>query len=147
MLCSLLHWWETQGVLMTLYPCQLQKNARKLSPIADLLNYRYRYYFMLCSLLHWWETQGVLMTLYPCQLQILLHALFSVTVVRNARRGHDYAPANFKKPTMDDLPVPSGSWQDHHNAMQAKYNKHLILGTGFFVVTLIVVSIIYFISK
>ncbi|XP_046670909.1 uncharacterized protein LOC124360936 [Homalodisca vitripennis] len=67
-----------------------------------------------------------------------LRRLVTQSVVRNARRGHDYAPANFKKPTMDDLPVPSGSWQDHHNAMQAKYNKHLILGTGFFVVTLIV---------
>ncbi|XP_054271886.1 uncharacterized protein LOC128992364 [Macrosteles quadrilineatus] len=57
---------------------------------------------------------------------------------RNARKSSDYAIANFKKPTMDDLPVPSGSWQEHHSQMQAKYNRHLILGVGFFAVSLVV---------
>ncbi|KAG8299169.1 hypothetical protein J6590_107519, partial [Homalodisca vitripennis] len=70
---------------MTLYPCQLQETVRKWSPIAELLNYRYRYYFMLCSLLHWWETQGVLMTLYPCQLQETARKLSPIAELLNYR--------------------------------------------------------------
>ncbi|XP_017772109.1 PREDICTED: uncharacterized protein LOC108559365 [Nicrophorus vespilloides] len=37
--------------------------------------------------------------------------------------------------TYNDLPIPQGSWQTHHDAMQRKYNAHLAMGIGFAIVT------------
>lgn len=67
---------------------------------------------------------------------------YSVSVIRNARQSsHDYGvPANFKRPTMDDLPVPNGSWQENFQVKQAKYNRHLIVGIVAFTVSMIAVS-------
>ncbi|CAG9787577.1 unnamed protein product [Diatraea saccharalis] len=48
---------------------------------------------------------------------------------QTARRYH--AGEGFKPPTMDDLPVPRGSWQANYDARQRKYNAALILGIGF----------------
>nr|BAN20422.1 unkown protein [Riptortus pedestris] len=39
--------------------------------------------------------------------------------------------------TMDDLPIPSGSWETHYKAQQAKYNMHLAFGVIFATVTII----------
>ncbi|XP_045609933.1 uncharacterized protein COX7B [Procambarus clarkii] len=35
---------------------------------------------------------------------------------------------NFKPTTMNDLPVPQGSWQELHSKRQRLYNIHLIAG-------------------
>ncbi|CAB3246745.1 unnamed protein product [Arctia plantaginis] len=57
--------------------------------------------------------------------------LFQQTV----RRYHDN---HFKPPTMDELPVPRGSWQAQHDANQRRYNTALLLGVVFSVGTLVV---------
>ena len=36
------------------------------------------------------------------------------------------------------MPVPEGSWKSEYNRMQSKYNRHLVLGGGFFAFTLLV---------
>ncbi|CAB0009591.1 unnamed protein product [Nesidiocoris tenuis] len=48
-----------------------------------------------------------------------------------------YHDIEHRQPTMDDLPVPQGSWEAQYKANQAKYNVHLLLGIAFFSVTLI----------
>ncbi|XP_075975153.1 cytochrome c oxidase subunit 7B [Anticarsia gemmatalis] len=57
--------------------------------------------------------------------------LFQQTV----RRYHDN---HFKAPSMDELPVPRGSWQAHHDAKQRKYNAVLLLGIAFSAGTLVI---------
>lgn len=42
--------------------------------------------------------------------------------------------------SMNELPVPSGSWTEHYNAKQRSYNLHLLLGVAFTVATVFVVS-------
>ncbi|KAK2582055.1 hypothetical protein KPH14_002760 [Odynerus spinipes] len=48
-----------------------------------------------------------------------------------------YGPANYKPPSMDDLPLPEGSWQEAYEKKQRTYNMHLIGGILFTVGTLI----------
>ncbi|KAG7207286.1 hypothetical protein KM043_008956 [Ampulex compressa] len=43
-----------------------------------------------------------------------------------------HLPENYKPPHMNDLPVPQGSWQEHYNAKQARYNVQLIGGVVVF---------------
>lgn len=62
----------------------------------------------------------------------------AVCRVTNVRTATDYAPAEHKQVSMDDLPVPQGSWQEDYNAKQAKYNKHLALGIAFTVFSIVV---------
>jgi hypothetical protein len=52
--------------------------------------------------------------------------LFSEAAVRHVRAYHP--PAHYKPPTMNDLPVPQGSWQSQYNSNQTKYTIHLIGG-------------------
>ncbi|KAK4296110.1 hypothetical protein Pmani_031372 [Petrolisthes manimaculis] len=46
------------------------------------------------------------------------------------RRGMAYV-AEFKPPTLNDLPVPQGSWRDTYNQRQRKYNLQLVGGLLF----------------
>ncbi|XP_041979830.1 uncharacterized protein LOC121733601 [Aricia agestis] len=39
----------------------------------------------------------------------------------------------FKPPSMDELPVPRGSWQADYDAANRRYNAVLVLGISFFV--------------
>lgn len=48
---------------------------------------------------------------------------------------------NFKPTTMNDLPVPQGSWQELHSKRQRLYNIHLIAGILAILTTIGVVSI------
>jgi hypothetical protein len=41
---------------------------------------------------------------------------------------------------MNELPIPQGDWQREYNKQQRKNNKHLILGVGFFLFTLLTVT-------
>ena len=38
--------------------------------------------------------------------------------------------------TINDLPVPAGSWQEYHSKQNSKWNMHLAASSVFFVVTL-----------
>jgi len=52
--------------------------------------------------------------------------------------GHSKSPvevARQSRVTLNDLPVPSGSWQEHHNKRNAKWNLQLAGSALFFVAT------------
>ncbi|XP_065556442.1 uncharacterized protein LOC136024856 [Artemia franciscana] len=51
------------------------------------------------------------------------------------RNGSSAAHLPFKPVTMNDLPVPEGSWEVLHRARQARYNKHLLGGLAFSLLT------------
>jgi hypothetical protein len=68
--------------------------------------------------------------------------IFSEAAMTHVRAYHP--PAHFKQPTMDDLPVPQGSWQSNYDSNQTKYNIHLIGGVTFLALTLGFVSIYRF---
>ena len=63
--------------------------------------------------------------------------LMSTGVVA-VRRYHN---EHFKPPSMDELPVPRGSWQAHHDAQQRRYNLALLFGVAFTAGTLVIVRI------
>ncbi|XP_063603542.1 uncharacterized protein LOC134779367 [Penaeus indicus] len=39
--------------------------------------------------------------------------------------------AEYKPPTMSELPVPQGSWSEAHSKKQRMYNLHLLVGVAF----------------
>ncbi|KAH9633797.1 hypothetical protein HF086_005431 [Spodoptera exigua] len=49
-----------------------------------------------------------------------------------------YHNEHFKPPTMDELPVPRGSWQAQYDANQRRYNLVLLFGIAFTAGTLAV---------
>lgn len=55
-----------------------------------------------------------------------------------------HPPAHHKPPTMDDLPVPQGSWKAQNDANQMRYNMQLIGGVTFLALTVGYVSIYRF---
>ncbi|CAK9806611.1 hypothetical protein ANTQUA_LOCUS4941 [Anthophora quadrimaculata] len=61
-------------------------------------------------------------------------------IARNARTGvRSYqVPHTARPPSMDELPVPCGSWQEAHKKAQAKYNLQLAAGIVILVGTIIV---------
>ncbi|KAK0159759.1 hypothetical protein PV327_010838 [Microctonus hyperodae] len=54
---------------------------------------------------------------------------------RGVRRYHN--EQTHKYASMDEVPIPSGSWQAQYDAYQKKYNMQLIGGIGFFIITFI----------
>lgn len=65
-------------------------------------------------------------------------------LVRNSSHGHGEVdimdpklyPPGYHPATMDEFPVPQGSWSEHNAKLQAKYNRHLVVGLLFFFGTL-----------
>ncbi|XP_053604462.1 uncharacterized protein LOC128671752 [Plodia interpunctella] len=55
---------------------------------------------------------------------------------QTARRYH--GESHFKPPSMDELPVPAGSWQAQYDANQRRYNAALLFGLAFTAGTLVV---------
>ncbi|XP_072932977.1 uncharacterized protein [Epargyreus clarus] len=49
-----------------------------------------------------------------------------------------YHQGEFKPPSMDELPVPSGSWQARYDANQRRYNATLLFGVAFAASTIVV---------
>lgn len=49
--------------------------------------------------------------------------------------------AEFKPPTMSELPVPHGSWSEAYSKKQRMYNLHLLAGIAFSAGTIVAVSI------
>lgn len=41
-------------------------------------------------------------------------------------------PSHAKTATLNELPVPQGSWKDHYDAKNSTYNKELAFGLIFF---------------
>nr|CAD7438914.1 unnamed protein product [Timema bartmani] len=58
-----------------------------------------------------------------------------------------HPPAHQKEPTMDELPVPQGSWKADYDAKQTGYNLQLLAGVAFFSITLGVFTIFFFSSS
>jgi len=67
---------------------------------------------------------------------------FSEGAVTHVRAYHP--PAHHRPPTMDDLPVPQGSWKAQNDATQMRYNMQFIGGITFLAVTVGFVSIYRF---
>ncbi|GLV31609.1 uncharacterized protein CBL_07370 [Carabus blaptoides fortunei] len=57
--------------------------------------------------------------------------------IRNIVQRSYHGKSDFKPVTMNDMPVPSGSWKSHYDAQQTKYNIHLLVGIAFTAITLI----------
>lgn len=61
----------------------------------------------------------------------------NVSAVRSMSGGHDehvdvmdkkHYPAGLHPASWDDFPVPQGSFKEHNEKLQAKYNRHLLIG-------------------
>jgi len=64
--------------------------------------------------------------------------LTAMSVVRTHVRGK--ALANWKRPSIDELGVPTQSWTHVHNNNQKRFNVHLVAGVSFFTATLVFIS-------
>ncbi len=73
----------------------------------------------------------------------LLHLILGRSVSNQVRNGSSYS-SSIKPMTMNEMPVPSGSWAEHHNAKQKAYNMHLMIGVVLTAVSIVAVSFIYF---
>ncbi|XP_053987332.1 uncharacterized protein LOC128880853 [Hylaeus volcanicus] len=47
-----------------------------------------------------------------------------------------HIPRESRPPHMDELPVPSGSWQEAYNKDQKKYNMQLVAGIASLAITI-----------
>lgn len=63
------------------------------------------------------------------------------TAVRSKSDGHH---STYKPLTMDDMPVPKGSWQEHYGKTNTKYNLILIGGISALATSIYIVSIVLF---
>ncbi|EZA61213.1 hypothetical protein DMN91_004816 [Ooceraea biroi] len=66
-------------------------------------------------------------------------------IVRNVRKAGTHSasselPADLRRPTINDIPVPHGSWKEHYDARQKVYNAQLIAGITVLVGTLLFVK-------
>lgn len=61
------------------------------------------------------------------------------TAIRSKSDGHHL---QYKPLSMDDMPVPKGSWQEHYNKTNSKYNLILVGGIVAFASSIYIVSII-----
>ena len=62
-------------------------------------------------------------------------------VARNGTRSSSKVVVDVKLPTVNDIPVPHGSWQEHYDARQKVYNTQLIAGLAVLVGTIAFVKI------
>lgn len=53
---------------------------------------------------------------------------------------HYYKPLSYKNVTMDDMPVPCGSWQEHYTKRNNHYKKVLIFGIVSLIGSILIVS-------
>ncbi|XP_041360081.1 uncharacterized protein LOC121376308 [Gigantopelta aegis] len=78
-----------------------------------------------------------------------VRSISSVTRFQAVRCMSEHAPAHWKTDrdiardhqcTMDDMPVPAGSWQEQYNKVNSKYNVYLAISSVFFVATMYMVT-------
>lgn len=62
-------------------------------------------------------------------------------VAKMGTRSASSKVVDFKWPTVNDLPVPQGSWQEHYNARQKVYNAQLIAGLAVLIGTITFVKV------
>ncbi len=55
--------------------------------------------------------------------------------------------SHIKNATMNEMPVPAGSWAEYNSAKQQTYNLHLVAGLAVTIVTFIVVSGLFMILR
>ncbi|KOC71185.1 hypothetical protein WH47_06246 [Habropoda laboriosa] len=60
-------------------------------------------------------------------------------IARNTRTGtRSYqVPHDVRPPSMDEVPVPHGSWQEAYNKAQTKYNLQLAAGVLVLIATIV----------
>lgn len=63
--------------------------------------------------------------------------------MRQTRASSSYGASEYKPITMNDMPTPGGSWQEHHNAKQSKYNMVLVAGVAALIGTVAYVSTLF----
>lgn len=51
--------------------------------------------------------------------------------------------SSIKTATLNEMPVPSGSWAEHNAAKQKSYNLHLVAGVAITIVTIFAVSYLF----
>ena len=70
--------------------------------------------------------------------------MFLVTVnqARAAGGSHGHGHSDFKYVTFDEACKPEGSWKEHNEKRQKKYNTQLVVGVSAFVLTWVAVSLI-----
>lgn len=62
-------------------------------------------------------------------------------VARNGTRSASSKVVDFKPPTVNELPIPQGSWKDHYDARQKIYNAQLITGIAVLVGTITYIKV------
>ncbi len=55
--------------------------------------------------------------------------------------------SHIKNATMNEMPVPSGSWAEHNSAKQKSHNLNLVAGLAITIVTIIAVSCLFITTK
>ncbi|XP_014477262.1 PREDICTED: uncharacterized protein LOC106745822 [Dinoponera quadriceps] len=61
-------------------------------------------------------------------------------VARNGIRSSSSKVVDIKLPTINDIPVPKGPWQEYYDKRQKVYNTQLALGTAVLLGTIIFVK-------
>lgn len=51
-----------------------------------------------------------------------------------------YKPLSYRIVTMDDMPVPCGSWKEHYTKRNRHYNKVLVFGMVSLIGSILIVS-------
>lgn len=63
-----------------------------------------------------------------------------LTAYQIERWASGYGDKGYKPTTMNDMPVPWGSWANNHAQIQRKYNLILVAGTAFLGASIFAVS-------
>ncbi|XP_032671129.1 uncharacterized protein LOC116844108 [Odontomachus brunneus] len=62
-------------------------------------------------------------------------------VVKNGTRSSSSKVLDIRVPTINDIPVPKGSWREHYEKRQKVYNTQLIVGITALVSTLTFIKV------
>lgn len=72
-----------------------------------------------------------------------LTSIFNIITHAHIARRYHGEHGHFKPPSMDELPVPQGSWQAQYDANQRRYNSILLFGIAFTAGSIIIVCNLY----
>lgn len=67
--------------------------------------------------------------------------LFRAKFDRGLKRNLNSKPLNYKFLSMDDMPVPSGSWKEHYAKQNKRYNRILMFGIVSLIGSISIVSL------
>ena len=63
--------------------------------------------------------------------------------VRSGSHHSQVVPYELRPPTLDEYPVPQGSWQEDYNKKQKRFNIHLAAGVIIFSSTIAFVRMVF----